>query len=355
MSVFETRAFDDHELVTFISDPATGLRAIIAIHSTALGSAGGGIRMYPYSDSGQALHDVLRLSRAMTCKFALLGFPAGGGKSVIIGDPRKDKSEALLEAFGRAVDDLGGRYTCAEDVGTTPDDMVVIRRSTRYVTGLPDGSGDTSPLTGYGVFQAIRAAARHRLGRDDLEGLNVAVQGAGNVGRYLIEHLSRAGAHIQVADLNREATRRMEKDFGVEVVAPEDVLSLDVDVLAPCAMGGVLDDDTVPTIRAKIVCGGANNQLADDRHGQMLDDRGVLYVPDFVVNAGGVISGASAANGMTEEQQKERVEAIYDSCTQVFTRAVEDGVPTSVAAERMAQEVIKAGLPGRPARQRAPA
>jgi leucine dehydrogenase len=310
--------------------------------------------MFPYPDSDHALSDVLRLSRAMTFKFALVGFPAGGGKSVIIGDPRKDKSEALLEAFGRAVDNLDGRYICAEDVGTTPDDMVVIRRSTRYVTGLPDGSGDTSPLTGYGVFHAIRAAARHRLGRDDLAGLSVAVQGAGNVGRYLIEHLSRAGAHIQVADLNGEAARSVAKDFGVEIVAPEDVLSLDVDVLAPCAMGGVLDDETVPAIRAKIVCGGANNQLANDRNGQMLEDRGVLYVPDFVVNAGGVISGASAVTGMSEEEQKERAEAIYDSCMQVFARAERDGVAPSVAAERMAQEVIEAKSPRTPAGQRAP-
>lgn len=355
MSVFENRAFDDHERVTFISDQATGLRAIIAIHSTALGPAGGGIRMYPYPRPEDAIYDVLRLSRAMTCKLALVGFPAGGGKSVIIGDPRKDKSEPLLEAFGRAVEALGGQYTCAEDVGTTPEDMVVIRRSTRYVTGLPDGSGDTSPLTGYGVFHGIRAAVRYRLGRDDLTGLRVAVQGAGNVGRHLIQHLTQAGAHIQVADVNGAAARSAAEDFGVEIVAPNAVLSLDVDVLAPCAMGAVLDDETVPKIRASIVCGGANNQLADDRHGQMLADRDILYVPDYVANAGGVLSGASGLIGMGEDELRRRVEAIGESCTRVFTRAERDGVAPSVAAERMAREVIEAKSAGTPVGQATPA
>ena len=355
MSVFENRAFDEHERVTFISDRATGLRAIIAIHSTALGPAGGGIRMYPYACSEDALYDVLRLSRAMTCKGALVGLPVGGGKSVIIGDPRKDKSEPLLEAFGRAVDALGGRYICAEDVGTTPEDMVVIRRSTQYVVGLPGGSGDTSPLTGYGVFHGIRAAVRHRLERDDLAGLTVAVQGAGNVGRYLIQHLVEAGARIQVADIDREAAQRAARDFGVETVAPEAVLSLDVDVLAPCALGAVLDDETVPKVRAKIVCGGANNQLADERHGQMLADREILYVPDYVANSGGLLSGVSEWMGMSEDKLRKRVEAIYDSCVRVFARAERDGVAPSVAAERLAQEVIEAKSRGRPVGQRAPA
>lgn len=355
MSVFENRAFDRHEWVSFIEDRATGLRAIIAIHSTALGPAGGGIRMYPYSDSDHALYDVLRLSRAMTCKSALAGLPVGGGKSVIIGDPRKDKSEPLLEAFGRAVEALGGRYVCAEDVGTTPEDMAVIHRSTRFVVGLPGGSGDTSPLTGYGVFHAIRAAARHRLGRDALSGLSVAIQGAGNVGRYLMQHLTEVGAQIHVADLDGEATRRAAEDFGAEVVTPDSVLYLDVDVLAPCAMGAVLDDETVPKIRAKIVCGGANNQLADDRHGQALAERGILYVPDYVANAGGVLSGASEWMGMGEEELRGRVEGIYDSCNQVFARAERDGVAPSVAAERLAQEVIEAKASGAPVDQGAPA
>jgi len=351
MPVFENRAFERHEWVSFIDDRATGLRAIIAIHSTALGPAGGGIRMYPYADSSHALYDVLRLSRAMTCKSALAGLPVGGGKSVIIGDPRKDKSEPLLEAFGRSVEALGGRYICAEDVGTTPEDMEIVHRSTRFVVGLPGGSGDTSPLTGYGVFHAIRAAARHRLGRDDLSGSSVAIQGAGNVGRYLMQHLAEAGARIHVADLDREATRRAAEDYGAEVVTPDSVLYLDVDVLAPCAMGAVLDDETVPKIRAKIVCGGANNQLADDRHGEALAERGILYVPDYVANAGGVLSGASEWMGMGEEELRGRVEGIYDSCSQVFARAEQDGVAPSVAAERLAREVIEAKASGAPAEQ----
>jgi leucine dehydrogenase len=355
MSVFENRAFDKHEKVTFIWDQGTGLRAIIAIHSTALGPAGGGIRMYPYASSGDALYDVLRLSRAMTCKSALAGLPVGGGKSVIIGDPRKDKSEALLEAFGRAVDALGGRYVCGEDVGTTPEDMVVIRRSTPYVVGLPDGTGDTSPLTGYGVFHGIRAAARHRLGRNDVAGLTVAVQGAGNVGRYLIQHLVEAGARIQVADVDPEAAGRAARDFGVETVDPETVLFLDVDVLAPCALGAVFDDETVPRVGAKIVCGGANNQLADERHGQMLADREILFVPDYVANSGGLLCGASAFMGMSEDQLRKRVEGIYDSCTQVFARAERDGVAPSLAAERLAQEVIEAKSSETPVGRGAPA
>ncbi len=343
MPVFENPAFDQHEWVSFVEDRATGLHAIIAIHSTVLGPAGGGIRMYPYADSDHALHDVLRLSRAMTCKSALAGLPVGGGKSVIIGDPRKDKSEPLLEAFGRAVEALGGRYVCGEDVGTTPEDMVIVHRSTNFVTGLPGGTGDTSPMTGYGVYHAIRAAARQRLGREDLSGLTVAIQGAGNVGRYLMQHLSEAGAQIRVADLDEEATRRAAEDFGAEVVSPDVVLSLEADVLAPCALGAVLDDDSVPKIQAKIVCGGANNQLADDRHGEQLAERGILYVPDYVANAGGLLTGASEFMGMDEEQVRKRVEGIYDSCNRVFERAERDGVDPNVAAERLTREVIEAG------------
>jgi len=342
MAVFESASFDDHELVSFVSDRESGLRAIIAIHSTVLGPAGGGVRMYPYPSSAEALHDVLRLSRAMTCKIALLGLPAGGGKTVVIGDPRRDKSEAVLEALGRAVEQLGGRYICAEDVGTTPEDMAVIRRTTTYVTGLPDQGGDTSPLTGYGVFHAIRAAVRHRLGRDDLDGVTVAIQGAGGVGRSLAPHLAAAGARVSIADVVPETARRVAEDVGGAAVSPETVLSLDVDVLAPCALGAVLNDETLPGIRATIVCGGANNQLEDDRHGQALHERGILFVPDYVANSGGVISGAAGLLGLGEEEARKRAEEIYGTCMRVFERAERDRVSTSLAAEEMAREIVEA-------------
>jgi len=342
MAVFENASFDDHELVNFVSDRESGLRAIIAIHSTVMGPAGGGVRMYPYPSSAEALHDVLRLSRAMTCKIALLGLPAGGGKTVVIGDPRRDKSEAVLEALGRAVEQLGGRYICAEDVGTTPEDMAVIRRTTSHVTGLPDQGGDTSPLTGYGVFHAIRSAVRHRLGRDGLDGVTVAIQGAGGVGRSLAPHLASAGARISIADVVPEAARRVAEEVGGTVVSPEQVLSLDVDVLAPCALGAVLNDETLPGIRAAIICGGANNQLGDDRHGQTLHERGILFVPDYVANSGGVISGVAGLMGLGEEEARKRAEEIYDTCMRVFERAEREGVSTNQAAERMAREIVEA-------------
>jgi leucine dehydrogenase len=298
--------------------------------------------MYPYASSAAALYDVLRLSRAMTCKGALAGLPVGGGKSVIIGDPKTGKSEALLEAFGGAVDRLGGRYVCGEDVGTTPEDLTIIRRATPYVAGLPDESGDMAALTGYGIFQGIRAAARYRLKRDDLDGLKVAIQGAGSVGLQLARHLTEAGARVFVADVDAEAVQRAKESVGAEEASPDDVLFLDVDVLAPCALGGVLDDETIPKIQAKVVCGGANNQLADDRHGVSLADRDILYVPDYVANAGGLIAGVCEWAGTGSEEATRRVEGIYETCNRVFARAEREGVATSVAAERLAQELIAA-------------
>lgn len=344
MGVFEEKDFDHHEHVSFVSDEATGLRAIISIHSTVLGPAGGGIRFYPYDNSEEALRDVLRLSRAMTYKFAIAGIPLGGGKSVIIGDPKTDKTEALLEVFGRAVDRLGGRYICAEDVGMTPEDIAIIHRQTKYCAGLPGKSGDTSPLTGYGVFHALRAGVKRRLGRDNLNGLTVAVQGSGKVGRHLCTHLAKAGARIFIADVNQEAAERAVDEFGATAASTDDILFLDVEVLAPCALGGGLNDETVPKIKAKVICGGANNQLAEDRHGQALAGCNILFVPDYVANAGGAFSGSREMTGVSEAETIKKVEAIYDTCNRVFARAEQDGVPTNVAADRLAQEVIEAKL-----------
>ncbi|MDJ0948701.1 MAG: Glu/Leu/Phe/Val dehydrogenase [Alphaproteobacteria bacterium] len=340
MSVFDHPEFEDHEQVVFVHDRDAGLTAIIAVHDSTLGPAGGGVRFHPYTSSDDALTDVLRLSKAMTWKMALADLPFGGGKSVILGDPTRDKTAALFEAFGRAMDLLGGRYICGEDVGTTPEDMAVIHRRTRHVAGRPDTTGDTSPATGHGVFQAIRAAVARKLGRDSLAGVRVAVQGAGNVGRYLCRHLAEAGAEILVADVNPAAVAAVVSDFGARAVPAEGIVTAEADVLAPCALGGVINDDTIDEIRAEIVCGGANNQLAEARHGQALHDRGILFVPDYVSNCGGAISGTSYFLGRDGAEVTRRLDAIYDTCLRLFEIAEREGLTTDEAALRLARRKI---------------
>lgn len=343
MTVFDSDAFSDHEEVHFFADKVTGLRAIVAIHSTALGPSGGGVRMWPYESEAAALRDALRLSRAMTYKLAMTGIRFGGGKSVIIGDPRIDKTEALLAAFGRAVDSLGGRYVCAEDVGTTPDDMDVIRRETAHVVGLKDGSGDTSPATGRGVYQGIRAAVKQRLGRDDLRDVRVAVQGAGNVARHLCRHLRPAGAEIYITDIDASALARAVEEFGAVAVTVDAIFDQPVDVFSPCALGAVLNDDSIARLRAAIVCGGANNQLAEDRHGIALHERGILYAPDYVVNAGGAMSAGREGPDFDPAEVARAVEGIYDTCLTIFGRAAAEGIAPSVMADRLAEEIIARG------------
>jgi leucine dehydrogenase len=330
----------EHDRIYFASDRDSGLRAIIALHYIRPGRTGGGIRFFPYASVADALHDVLRLSRAMTYKFAMAGLPIGGGKAVIIGDPKTDKTDSLLEAFGRAVDELNGLYTCAEDVGTTPADMAVINRQTEFVAGLPGGTGDTSPATGLGVFHALRAAVERRLPGRNFNELRIAVQGVGNVGRYLCKHLHEKGAKLFVADIDEQAVQAAAKDFDAQPVPLDEILSFDADVLAPCALGAVLNDETVPRVRAAIVCGGANNQLAEPRHGQQLADRGILYVPDYVANAGGVLSGAQVLLGLGDAELAARLQGIYATCNKVFDYAQSAGIPTSDAADRMAEDVI---------------
>jgi len=339
MGVFENKEYQNHEHVSFVEDEKNGLRAIIAIHSTVLGGrSGGGCRFFPYPDSDAALTDVLRLSRAMTNKFAIAGLPAGGGKTVIIGDPKKDKSEALLEALGRFIDRLGGRYVIAEDVGTTPEDMAVINRKTPFVTGLPGQSGDTSPATGEGIYNAIRAAADYKLKR---KVVSVAMQGFGNVGRYLAGHLVENGVKLYVTDINQDNVRLAVEKFGAIAVGLEEIFSLNVDVLAPCALGAVLNDHTIPQIKAPVICGGANNQLAESRHAQMLQDKGILFVPDYVANAGGAIAGAAPVMNRTIEETNQAVAQIYNNCFEVLKIADSEGITPDRAAAKMADKIIK--------------
>ncbi|ROR35208.1 Glu/Leu/Phe/Val dehydrogenase dimerization domain-containing protein [Inmirania thermothiophila] len=352
MKLFTHPEFAGHEQVVFGHDEASGLRAIIAVHNTHRGPALGGLRMWPYADEGEALTDVLRLARGMTYKSAMAELPLGGGKSVIIGDPRRDKSEALMEAMGRLVDGLGGRYIVAEDSGTTVTDMRVIARRTRHVAGRRErpgydgrpSDGDPSPATAYGVFVGIRAAVAHRLGRSDLEGLRVAVQGVGSVGRRLAAHLAAAGARLWVTDIDPERRGQAAETLGAEAVPPEAVYDLDVDVFAPCALGAVINDATVPRLRAKVVAGAANNQLAAPRHGEALARRGILYAPDYVINAGGVIDVCYEHLGLDPAGLRAHIERIGDNLAEIFRRAEREGRPTAWVADRIAESRFAAGL-----------
>jgi leucine dehydrogenase len=348
MPVFTSPDFDSHETVAFGSDAASGLRAIIAIHNTNLGPALGGCRMWPYASEDEAVRDVLRLSRGMTYKAAMAGLPYGGGKAVIIGNPRRDKSEALLRAMGRFVDSLGGRYHTAEDVGTTVEDMDILRKETACAHGFSSASGDPSPATAYGVYMGLRAAVSFGLGRSDLRGLTVAVQGLGNVGTRLCRYLADEGARLIVTDINAEAVDRAVRAFGATPVAPDAIHRAEADVFAPCALGAILNDRTIPELGAHIVAGAANNQLAEPRHDRMLKDRAVLYAPDYVINAGGMIDiHVGEATGDQNAVLKETAK-IYDTTLAVFERAVSTDMPTGAVADAMAEERF-----GKPARSKA--
>ena len=337
------REFDAHELIVFGDDAATGLRAVIALHSTALGPAAGGCRMWPYATLTEAVSDVLRLSRGMSYKNAIAGLPFGGGKSVIIGDPQKQKTPELFEAFGRFVDSLGGRYLTAEDVGTTTADMASVARATRYVAGLGrapgEAGGDPAPKTALGVHLGIKAAVRFKLGRSDLEGLSVAIQGLGGVGSHLARMLADEGARLKVADVRAAAVRRVCDELGASAVAVEDVLAEDVDVLAPCALGAVLDEQSIPRLHARIVAGAANNQLAQGQDGQSLLAAGILYAPDYVINAGGIISvSREYRGGATDAQVLEDIGQIPLRLTEIFERARHENRTTNAVADEMARE-----------------
>ena len=339
MSVFT--AGTGHEQVVFCQDQASGLRAIIAIYSTALGPALGGTRFYPYESEAAALADVLDLSRAMAYKNAVAGLDLGGGKAVIWGDPAEIKTEALLRAYGRFVESLGGRYYTACDVGTYTPDMDIVAKETRFVTGRSvenGGCGDSSVLTALGVFQGMRAAAEHTWGSPTLSGRRVGIAGVGKVGRWLTGHLVADGADVVITDVNPDAIRIVrDKHPGVEVVADTAALiGSDIDVYAPCALGGALNDETVPVLRAKVVAGGANNQLAHPGIEKLLVERGILYAPDYVVNSGGVIQVADEINGFNFDRAKARAEKIFETTRQILQLAAAEDVPPAVAADRLA-------------------
>ncbi|HEV8580033.1 MAG TPA: Glu/Leu/Phe/Val dehydrogenase dimerization domain-containing protein [Thermoanaerobaculia bacterium] len=343
MDLFQQMMEMGHERVLFCSNPEVGLEAIIAVHSTVLGPGLGGLRMWPYASTEEAAIDVLRLSRGMTYKAAAAGLHLGGGKAVIIGDSKKDKSEALFRAFGQFVESLGGLYITAEDVGTDMEDMEIIQHETRWVTGVAPalgGGGDPSPVTAFGVLQGIKAAVHRQFDDDSLRGRSVAVQGLGNVGYCLAKYLKDEGAKVFAADIDPEATARAGSELGVEIVPTGEILEIECDVLAPCALGAVLNDQTIPKLRCKIVAGAANNQLADDRHGRELHDRGILYAPDFVINAGGLINVYNELIGYNREIALRMARGIYANMSRVFEISRAESIPTHVAADRLAEERI---------------
>lgn len=342
MGVFEApENLTGHEQVVFCRDKESGLRAIIAVYSTALGPALGGTRFYPYASEADALHDVLDLSRGMAYKNSLAGLDLGGGKAVIWGDPGVDKSEALLRAYGRFVESLGGRYVTACDVGTYVQDMDMVAKETRHATGRSadqGGAGDSSVLTAYGVFCGMRAALEHRHGTQSLEGRVVGVSGVGKVGRYLIKHLVDAGATVVAADVSQNARDWTAKQYPqVTMVSPAEIITSELDVFAPCALGGALDDDTVPALRANIVAGAANNQLAHPGVEKSLAERDILYVPDYLINSGGVIQVADEIDGFNFDRAKNRASKIYDITKQILFTAEAEDVPPAVAADRLAE------------------
>ncbi|MDF1717666.1 MAG: Glu/Leu/Phe/Val dehydrogenase dimerization domain-containing protein [Antarcticimicrobium sp.] len=335
----------DHEQVLRVRDADSGLSGIIAIHSTQLGPAAGGLRMRSYADEAAALEDALRLSRGMTFKNAAAGLPLGGGKAVIIGDPARDKTPEMLATFGRAVEALGGRYWTAEDMGMTPADMARVGTETRFVAGLADGpfaSGDPSPVTARGIFNAIRTTARHRFGSSDLAGLRVAVQGLGHVGLHLCDLLHRAGAELIVSDLNDSAVTEAQARFAARVVAPEAILTVEAEILAPCAIGAVLNEVSIPDLRVQAVAGGANNQLATAGDGARLHARGILYAPDFIANGGGIINVATEILRIADHPSwvAEKLGELDATMDRTLTRAAQRGVsPNDVAEEIVAERL----------------
>jgi leucine dehydrogenase len=345
MSIFDFADFDAHEGVHAFTDKATGLKAIVALHSTVRGPACGGTRMWPYADSAAAMTDALRLSRGMSYKNAMANLPLGGGKAVILGDARSHKSDALMRALGRAVDSLGGRYITAMDVGMTEHDMGVIASVTKHVAGYAQAGksgGDPSPMTAWGVFCGIKAAWKHLTGTDDLTGVRVAVQGAGNVGFETAHHLRAAGAVLTVSDINEANLARAVSELGAAAVPPMDIHKADVDVLSPCALGATLNDKTIPEIKAKAIAGGANNQLAKPNHGLRLVDRGILYAPDYVINGGGIIRVCGQIYGWSDAEIEARTTAIGETLAEIFSAAKAEGKPTHEIADRIARARLAA-------------
>lgn len=345
MSVFTHHEFDQHEQVSFFHDQKTGLKAIIAVHNTNLGPALGGCRMWNYDSDEAAVKDVLRLSKGMTYKAAITGLPLGGGKSVIIGD-KKMKTADMMRAMGRAVENMGGRYIVAEDVGTTTDDMNAINSQTKHVVGIAGGShgsGDPSPTTALGVFTGLKSAVRFRMGRDDLKGLKVAVQGLGNVGYNLCRYLHEAGAQLFVTDMAADRVDMASREFGAMPVALNSIYDVEADVFAPCALGGIINDETLPRLKVQVVAGAANNQLAEARHGDMLRRQRILYAPDYLINAGGLISvyyehlARQTGKAYDRAAVLEQVARIDATAQTIFARSDADDISTALAADRVAE------------------
>ncbi|MDW7746468.1 Glu/Leu/Phe/Val family dehydrogenase [Halomonas sp.] len=342
MPVFDHPEFDHHQQIVFGSDEASGLRAIIAIHDTTRGPALGGLRIFPYESDAEALTDVLRLSRGMTYKSALADLPLGGGKAVIIADPRRDKTPELLRAMGRLVDGLGGAYITAEDSGSSEADMRRIAEATEHVGGLPrhgEASGDPSPFTAWGVYCALKSAVRHGLGCDDLAGVRVAVQGVGNVGAHLARHLHAAGARLVLTDVDAAALAHLAEELGAEAVAPAAIADAEVYVFAPCALGAALSEEVVDRLKARVVCGAANNQLASPAIAERLMARGILYTPDYVANAGGVIEIAwQRRDDYRREAVMAHIEGIGATLEEIFVRADREGLSPATVADDLARE-----------------
>lgn len=342
--VFNQISLHDHEQLVMCQDNATGLKAIIAIHNTVLGPGLGGTRIWNYSNEADAIQDVLRLSRGMTYKASISGLNLGGAKAVIIGDANKIKSEAFFRKFGRMVQNLGGKYITAEDVNTTTKDMEYVAMETDHVVGLPEsmgGGGDPSPVTAYGTYMGIKASAKQTWGSDSLSGKTVAVQGIGKVGFHLLEYLHKEGANLYITDINEAALKAAADQFGAIVVGSNDIFDVNADIFSPCALGAVLNDDTLSKLKVQIIAGAANNQLADEKkHGRMLLDKGINYAPDFLINAGGLINVASEYTGYNRERAYSATEKIYDTALAIYKKAAEENIPTQQAATELAEKRI---------------
>lgn len=342
--VFGQISFDSHEQVVFCHDKDTGLKAIIGIHNTVLGPALGGTRMWNYTNEWEALNDVLRLSRGMSFKSSISGLNLGGGKAVIIGDAKTQKTPELMRRFGQFVDSLSGKYITAEDVGMETKDMDTVREVTKYVTGISEekgGSGNPSPITAYGVFMGLKAAAKYQFGTDNLEGKKVLVQGIGHVGEVLVQHLTENGAVVTISDINEDRLHQVGAKYGAKIFTGTDLYAADVDIYAPCALGATINDDTIGKLKAKVIAGAANNQLANEVvHGKILKEKGILYAPDFLINAGGVINVYSELASLTKAQVMEKTENIYNTSLEIFDFAEKNNVTTHAAALSIAQKRI---------------
>ncbi|HET8810240.1 MAG TPA: Glu/Leu/Phe/Val dehydrogenase [Flavobacteriaceae bacterium] len=342
--VFGQLSFDNHEQVVFCNDKDTGLKAIIGIHDTTLGPALGGTRMWDYASEWEALNDVLRLSRGMTFKSAVTGLNLGGGKAVIIGDAKTQKTPELMRRFGEFVDSLSGKYITAEDIGMETADMDTVRQVTPYVTGVSEslgGSGNPSPVTAYGVFMGMKAAAKYKFGSDSLQGKKILVQGIGHVGEVLVKHIREEGGEVLISDINQERLEAVRDEYGAIIFGGDNIYSAEVDIYAPCALGATINDSTIPMLNAKVIAGAANNQLADEVvHGRMLQEKGILYAPDFLINAGGIINVYAELEGYDKKEIFRKTENIYNTTLEIFDTADKNKITTHEAALKIAQDRI---------------